>query len=150
MLSNARMILVATLVAIGGCGVDPSDPAGASVESPGGLGPVSGLVDANGIDRSDAFPQESTDAPVPVVALTPIAPLPGDDAGSRLPLTDSALFPLLGFDLLDDLLLSFSDNLILELLTPTGPQLNTSQTFLERLCLDNGNSRTFCRQRFSR
>ena len=80
MLSNARMILVATLVAIGGCGMDPSDPAGASVESPGDAGPVSGLVDANGTDRSNALPQESTDAPVPVVTLTPIAPHPGDES----------------------------------------------------------------------
>ncbi len=129
-------ILVATLVAIGGCGADVNIPA---VETVG----TSGLAfDSSGADGG-------VGAPAPVVALTPINPLPGVDTSTGSPLTDLTLFPLLGFGVIDDLLLSVSDDRILELLTPSAPLLNTSQTFLERTCRDGGDTLTFCRQRFS-
>ncbi len=40
------------------------------------------------------------------------------------------------------------DSLLLELLTPSGPQLDGSFTYLERLCLQGDDPDFFCRQRF--
>lgn len=40
--------------------------------------------------------------------------------------------------------------LLVDLLAPSGPRLNDSMTFLERLCLEGDEPDSFCRQRFSR
>lgn len=42
------------------------------------------------------------------------------------------------------------DGLILELLSPIGPRLDDSLTFLERLCLAGDDPDFFCRQRYGR